>query len=553
MECITKKLKCKAIILYLMILINLFSFLFSCNHQRNVFVQPKKVRIAESDIEQYKSESDYKNIRIHVDWSNFDTSVKGTNQEFAKAIKETIIPRSINIFEKLIKVRRLVNKLKFPNVKMCDLYEVPKYLRKEGVDADLVLFPVLEKTGIFIKERAEAAALYCAQSSLDNRPIMGFIEYRPDLEAGDLYHIDYHIWLSIHELTHVFVFNDSLWDHYVDPHTLKPLGSKNVSVSRIVNGNQMNFIITPKVRELAEKHFNCPGAIGVPLENKGSGGTKDGHWNRKAMNGDYMIGKSFGENLISEITLALFEDSGWYKVNYDLANVFTWGKNKGCDFLYCKDCYSKKEINTKLGIFNIKSKYPNEFCANFNNPICSTHNIFRGVCEVSENISNHEVKTMPFSDKKFGGSDVYMDFCPSALEEKFGQNYYGGSCRLGNKLNLLSHEKICPNCACVITDLNPLKVNRILSKKKKKIRMGNARYNSIKRKIYFRKSKYMKASCVEYKCQDNELYLNIVNQHILCNKRYKDIPDIGIVKCPFKELICHEKYNCKFGCVERYE
>lgn len=35
---------------------------------------------------------------------------------------------------------------------------------------------------------------------------------------------------------------------------------------------------------------------------------------------------------ISEMTLAKFEDSGWYKVNYEYADNFLFGKNKGCDF-----------------------------------------------------------------------------------------------------------------------------------------------------------------------------------------------------------------------------
>jgi len=31
---------------------------------------------------------------------------------------------------------------------------------------------------------------------------------------------------------------------------------------------------------------------------------------------------------IDEITLSLFEDSGWYKVNYNYADKFLWGKGE---------------------------------------------------------------------------------------------------------------------------------------------------------------------------------------------------------------------------------
>ncbi|GFS05145.1 leishmanolysin peptidase-like protein [Elysia marginata] len=36
--------------------------------------------------------------------------------------------------------------------------------------------------------------------------------------------------------------------------------------------------------------------------------------------------------LIDRISLAVFEDSGWYKVNYSLADPFLWGKGQGCKF-----------------------------------------------------------------------------------------------------------------------------------------------------------------------------------------------------------------------------
>lgn len=536
----------------LTIIFVVLELVLNCSKLRKLTTIPKKIRINESDIQKYQTEDDWKPIRIHVDWSHFDDNVPQTNKVFAKAIKDSIIPRTMKIFEKIVKVRRLIKPLKFPNLFQCDSYKVPSDLRTQGVNADLVLYPVIEKTGMFLSEGVEAAALACAQSSLDNRPLMGFIEYRPNLLAGDDFHIDYHIWLSIHELTHVFVFNDYFFDSFVNPHTLKRIPKKQVMKSYTVNGRKMNFIVTKKIREIASKHFNCPNAIGVPLENKGSPGTRDGHWNRKAMNGDVMIGKSFGENLISDITLALFEDSGWYKVDYDMSNIFVWGKNRGCDFLYCKDCFSKREINLKKEIFNIKSKYPREFCSNFNNPVCSTHNIFRGSCKVNEgsHFDYDSVKVMPFTDKTIAGTDIYMDYCPIAIENRDFQLYYGGSCRLGISTNLEKHEKVCPNCACIITDIDPIKAKRLSSIRK--IRRGQAKYDSKNRRIVFRKAPNLKASCIEYNCQDGELYVSILGRNYLCNERYKDIPQLGVIKCPLKAIICHPKYKCKFGCVEKF-
>lgn len=498
----------------------------------------------------------YEEIRIHVDWSHFDTAVPQTDQAFAEAIKKSIIPRTINIYSKIAKVRRFKNKLKFTN-RNCDIYSVPDYLINEGVDADIVIFPVLEKKGEFLKDSTEAAALYCSLSEINNRPIMGFIEYRPNLKAGDDVHIDYHIWLTIHELMHVFVFNDSLFDKFVDPKTFKPLGIQNVMKKEVVNNMDMNYVVSPKVKEMAIKHFNCPNAIGVPLENKGDGGSKDGHWNRKAMNGDVMIAKSFGENLISDITLALFEDSGWYQVDYSLSNLFIWGKNRGCDFLNCKSCFSKNHVDLTKNTFDIKSLYPREFCSNFNNPVCSTHNIFKGNCNVKMKSNNDEsIKVMPFTNSQVAGGDIFLDYCPTPMEIKTNQDYYSGSCRVGDKSHLNNFEKICPNCACVITDISKSsKKTRVIDFhkiNKKRFNRGSAIGDNNNQTLKTKASNNLNASCLEYKCDKGELYISILNNQYHCNKRYISIPNLGTVKCPLKSLICHEKYKCKFGCVEKH-
>lgn len=52
-----------------------------------------------------------------------------------------------------------------------------------------------------------------------------------------------------------------------------------------------------------------------------------------------MTGTHTQSPVFSRITLALMEDSGWYKVNYSMASPLNWGKGLGCDFVKksCKD------------------------------------------------------------------------------------------------------------------------------------------------------------------------------------------------------------------------
>lgn len=52
-----------------------------------------------------------------------------------------------------------------------------------------------------------------------------------------------------------------------------------------------------------------------------------------------MTGTHTQSPVFSRITLALMEDTGWYKANYSMAVPLTWGKGLGCDFVMksCKD------------------------------------------------------------------------------------------------------------------------------------------------------------------------------------------------------------------------
>ena len=531
----------------------MIKFSFNCNStKRKKNDNSNILKVNKDDFEE-----EYKNLRIAVDWTNYDKDIpEDSDKDFIKLIREVVIKQAIELFQKIFKIKRFKNTLKFEGFTKCSDFDISESLQKQGVEADLVIMPLLDKTGEYKKQGTEAAATHCILNSYNNRPIMGYIEYRPTLKAGGQNVIDYHIWLTFHELSHVLAFNDSLFEMYINPTTLEKIPKGDIVRKYNINGFDTNFVVSPKVREIASNHFNCPGAYGVPLENKREDSS---HWNRKVMNGDYMIATSFGENLISDISLAFFEDTGWYKPDYSLSNLFIWGKNEGCDFLYMKECYLENKVDLDKNEFKVISKYPREFCSNFNNPVCSTHNYFRGICEVTEKNKEGTDKLkdyVPFSNKSFTGGFIETDYCPIPIEITYEDDYYGGSCRVGQPHNIDAHEKICPTCSCAITNFDKESVNSIVKKHKLRIKMGTSKVDK-ENKIYFKKSKYLKASCLEFKCQkeDNKktLYVSILNQSYLCNKRYILIPDVGIIKCPLKRLICHEKYNCKFGCVTRFD
>ena len=98
-----------------------------------------------------------------------------------------------------------------------------------------------------------------------------------------------------------------------------------------------NFINSPKVLQYGKRHFQCENNFkGLQIDNTGfkfiNLDSNLYHWEQRFMNGDIMIPVQYEEQSISEITLALFEDSNWYEINYYTGGLFRFGKGKKCWF-----------------------------------------------------------------------------------------------------------------------------------------------------------------------------------------------------------------------------
>lgn len=115
-----------------------------------------------------------------------------------------------------------------------------------------------------------------------------------------------------------------------------------------------------------------------------------------------MTASAIKDQKISEFTLALLEGSGWYQVNYDMAEVITWGKNKGCDFLETP-CFNKDTQTAKF----------EEFCSRIQGEGCSYTGRGWSVCG-SQTIQTSA--SLPGYLDHWGNktrvSDIFGDNCP---------------------------------------------------------------------------------------------------------------------------------------------
>lgn len=77
------------------------------------------------------------------------------------------------------------------------------------------------------------------------------------------------------------------------------------------------------------------------LEDGGGSGSAGAHFDQNFTYNDYMNPGTTPSPYISKLVLYLFQDMGYYLVNFDMAIDLIFGKNEGCDFI--QNCTSKTQ------------------------------------------------------------------------------------------------------------------------------------------------------------------------------------------------------------------
>ena len=409
-------------ILYFFIFFNLsFVFSFKCGHEK-IKIKPKILNNSFIEDNKTRRLDSYHPISFFVDYTQMDKFENTTYIDFLKSsINETL-----KLFSELIKVKRS-QKIVIPNPTKC--YSLITDYNKNitiGVDYDIILYPIIDPT---LDEGVEAAASSCFLNKEDKRPIMGFVLLNQNYSYNKVNAKDYLIMLLLHEITHILVFSNSLYELYQY--------SGNVTTTKIINGVNKTLIITSTVREVAAQHFGCSSITGIELESQGGYGSIGSHWEARIMLGDYMISTDYPEIVISDISLALFKDSGWYDVNYYSGGLFRFGKGQGCEFL------------DSLCLTSGKSNFEWEFCdENFQN-ICTSNNLNRGICLI-QNYSSSIPTSYRYFGTSYTGGWKPSDYCPVAISYSSSSYYFSMSCVNGEELGYpsslgfsISNNSIC--------------------------------------------------------------------------------------------------------------
>ncbi len=500
-----KKIKRMVLIIYIfLILINII-ISWKCGADQ-LKIKPGVLN-TEKEEKRRRLLSGYTPIKIKADYSNFKTNSL-INEETLNKIKN-LIELTCQEFGKFIKIQHVNIKLEGSEntiMEQCEVNSLETGYENYLIDNDLIIFPSFDST---IGVNTLAAAGSCLHSSTNNRPYAGVLLINPELSFGKTNTELYMKTLLFHELTHVLVF---------DPNLMKSLG---MTTTKIFDGSFVTFINSPRVLTAARQHFNCTTINGIPLENQGDEGSAGAHWEARYMLGDYMISTDYIDNVLSDITLALFEDSGFYKVNYYSGGLFKYGKNMGCSF------FEKKCIE------NGNTDFKNEFCTNFDEDFCSRSKTIKGKCLVYEYSESIPSRYRYFENKKYGGF-LAANYCPVSDLQSSNNDYYPNSCNAGTStLNGDYGEIISNSSFCFISSLLP----------------SNSTQNSVNQAI-----------CYKIDCDKNnkKIIVNIGNNTVTCPTEGGDISNPsgfkGTITCPqYSDIcgydsddndICNEMFTC---------
>nr|XP_014348965.1 PREDICTED: leishmanolysin-like peptidase [Latimeria chalumnae] len=333
-----------------------------------------------------------KQLRVKI---VYDLSVEYLQSDKKQLVKSKLFPQAIHYLQKTFQVRRAAGKILLS--RHC---ATNQYLRKKGDPHRYCKGSCAEVTRcgpVIVPDQ------HLQKSTLPRPPcLLLVLLYMLPLRSSCPYSLGLYQWSD-----KVVRKAARLWD---------------------VRGNAMVrhevfLLATPRVVEEARRHFSCPLLEGMELENQGGLGTELNHWEKRLLENEAMTGSHTQNRVFSRITLAIMEDTGWYRSDYGMAERLDWGQGEGCDFVL-KSC--KFWIDQQRQRKQILNPYCDTLRTNPPQLTCRQDQRAVAVCNLKkypdrlpyeyqyfDNLDGVPVKDLPY----YGGSVEIADYCP------FGQDF----------------------------------------------------------------------------------------------------------------------------------
>jgi leishmanolysin len=339
----------------------------------------------------WNESSNWRPISIHLEPLYMDNANKTVVTYFMNTILGDVIPH----IQKILKVRGPRYIPAFAQTGCFSDFLIDRKFKTGMTKADLILFVAMD----YMEDMTLAYATSCLLNSNDYRPVVGMV-----VGNARYMHVSHDEIESLkatvtHEILHVLGFDEQLLDYY-------PAGASNTyKVEQIhtqVGTSSVIKIILPNVVSYAKKFYNCDSISGVYFENEGPEGSVGSHWEKSTFGNEMMTAESSGDGVLSMFTLHLLNDSGWYEVDFEWAELFNFGRGAGCDF-----------VNG-----NCTSQFP-EYCPRKNSLGCNRNRTSKTFCYVSA-FSDQCIISLPLSELRCSANSYPAQI--KFLQEEFGND-----------------------------------------------------------------------------------------------------------------------------------
>ena len=502
----------------------------------------KTTKIRNINAKTRKLETVYTPIRIFIDMTNLDIqATEISNMTDKLPIIKSALNKSVNGISKLLEIKQFEDNV-FSNLDstLLNKHYIYKWderlnnTEKISLDYDYVLIVRFQVENDNFPYGVLAGAMPILLEENTNRPIVGLMiitNYSTYFEKENAE--NYFSNIFIHELTHGFGFLRGAFEYF-------PGGIQNTLYNDTdSNGIERFYIKTEKVLSFAKKYFACEEIKGVEVENQGTGGSAGS---------------------ISEFTLSLLEDSGWYKANYYTGGLMRFGKNKGCNFLKSHCIFYDYKYD------NYYTYYNDEYFAYDMNgkPSCTTgrqsraYNFLTYYPNIDPKFQNKNlIPYISYFTSYLAGFLYSSDYCPINYHynNEYSKSYFVGHCKKGNgdygsALSYLNKstgqleknhtnselpkelgEKYSENSFCLMSSLVPNGDTSI--------------YGTI-----------FHPMCFPSYCSSLSLTILVYDQYIVCPRKGGNVEVEGykgILHCPDYNLICTGTVVCNdlFDCIEK--
>ena len=491
------------------------------------------------------TEPNFKDFNIVIDFENIKNDIEKYNLKDMTDFYISSMTKAVDTLKSLLKVKPLDSSKNYylsdATLKALNLTKWDKSMfgdetitkrdsfQKLGID--LAIFGTI--TDQMPESTLATASAKIRQESSNYQPYVGFVKINRNIDYSKPNSQIYFESILAHEFTHILGFSIQFFQEKLE--IIEKADSDNI---------MRRYLNSPKLLEVAKKYYNCDSIEGVELENEGGTGTAGSHWEARILLGEYMNGYAYTEEqVISEFTLAVLEDLGYYQANYYTGGLMQFGRNKGCEFLYNK-CVDK-------ATHKINETFENEF-----------FDTISGFKSIEASCSSgrqsraykawYQASDLPELYQYFLNTEIVgyqpADYCPvfQKFTEEEELSYFAGHCSIvrslgygtqiqyGNSINptsgnLLDYtgESFTEHSFCYLSSLST--------------------NNEI--------SKVVRANCYETFCSDRSLTLKIFDDYIVCPRaggKIKVKGYSGYLLCPDYNLICSGKIQCNniFDCVD---